>query len=260
MNLIEALVLGVIQGLTEFLPVSSSGHLELGKALLNTNLQENIQFSIAVHGATVLSTIVVFRNELLQLIKDFFRFSRDEDSLYVWKLVFSMLPVGIIGVLFSEEIEQWFFGNPKMVGGMLIFTALVLALTKLAPAGNKDISFKSAFVIGIAQALAVMPGISRSGLTISTGLYMKHNKEKLTQFSFLMVILPILGANLIEIFKGDFSRNGDIGLLALFAGFAAAFLTGLFACKWMIRIVRSGNLFYFALYCLIIGIMSLLFM
>lgn len=260
MSLFEAIILGIIQGLTEFLPVSSSGHLELGKAILNADLHENIQFSIAVHGATVLSTIVVFWKEIVKLSKDFFRFSKDEESLYVWKLVVSMIPVGLVGFFFAEEIEQWFFGNPKMVGGMLIFTAIVLALTRIAPAGKKSVGFGSAFVIGLAQALAVIPGISRSGLTISTGLYMGHDKAKITQFSFLMVILPILGANLMEIFKGEFTGNSEIGLVALVAGFIAAFISGLFACKWMIKIVRAGNIFYFAIYCLIIGIVALIFM
>ncbi len=257
MNIVEALILGIVQGLTEFLPVSSSGHLELGKTLLNTDLHENIQFSIAVHGATVLSTIVVFRKELLRLSKDFFSINRNEGSQYVWKLLFSMIPVGLLGVFFSDEIESWFFGNPKMVGGMLILTSIVLALTRLAPAGKRQISFQSAFIIGIAQALAVIPGISRSGLTISTGLYMGHKKGDITQFSFLMVILPILGANMLEIFKGGFTMNEDISLMALITGFASAFIAGLFACKWMLTIVRKGNIYYFALYCLIIGILAL---
>ncbi len=259
MNWIEALVLGLIQGLTEFLPVSSSGHLELGKVLLNTNLNENLQFSIAVHGATVLSTMVVFRKDLLNLIKDFFLFRNNQESLYGWKILFSMIPVGLLGLLFSDQIEALFHGNTMMVGGMLIFTSLVLALTKLASGGTKPISFKSAFLIGIAQALAVIPGISRSGLTISMGLYLGNKKDEVARFSFLMVILPIIGANLMEVFKGDYDQYSEISLVPILVGFVSAFVAGLLACKWMIRIVKKGNIFYFAVYCFVLGILAITF-
>ncbi len=257
MSWIEALVLGLIQGLTEFLPVSSSGHLELGKVLMKTNLNENLQFSIAVHGATMLSTIVVFRKDLLRLIKDFFLFKNTQQSLYGWKILFSMIPVGVLGLLFSDQIEVLFHGNTMMVGGMLIVTSLVLAFTKFAPGGVKPISFKSAFLIGIAQALAVIPGISRSGLTISMGLYLGNNKDEVARFSFLMVIIPILGANLMEVFKGDYNQYSEVSLLPILVGFVSAFVAGLIACKWMIRIVKKGNLFYFAVYCFVLGILAI---
>jgi len=257
MNWIEALVLGLIQGLTEFLPVSSSGHLELGKVLLRTELNENLQFSIAVHGATVLSTIVVFRKDLWSLLKLFFLFKNNPESLYVWKIIFSMIPVGLLGLFFSDQIENLFIGNTKFVGGMLIFTSLVLAFTKLAPGGTKPITFKNAFLIGIAQALAVVPGISRSGLTISMGLYLGNKKNEVAKFSFLMVILPILGANLMEVFSLDYNHNSEISFVPILIGFISAFVAGLLACKLMIRIVNKGNLFYFAVYCFILGVLAI---
>lgn len=259
MNWIEALILGLVQGLTEFLPVSSSGHLEIGKYLLKTDVDQSLAFSIAVHGATVLSTIIIFWKEIVILFKSFFSFKKSEESAFVLKIIVSMIPVGVVGVFFSEQVESLFDGNIKLVGGMLLVTASFLAFTKLAPAKNKTISYIDAFVIGIAQAFAVIPGISRSGATIATGLLLGDKRTEVAKFSFLMVILPILAANALEIFKGDFAQNGETGLLPIIVGFVAAFIAGLLACRWMIRIVQRGNLFYFALYCFIIGLIAILF-
>lgn len=259
MNWIEALILGLVQGLTEFLPVSSSGHLEIGKYLLNTDVNQSLAFSIAVHGATVLSTIIIFWKEIVILFKSFFSFKKSEESAFVLKIIVSMIPVGVVGVFFSEQVESLFDGNIKLVGGMLLVTASFLAFTKLAPEKNKCISYIDAFVIGIAQAFAVIPGISRSGATIATGLLLGDKRTDVAKFSFLMVILPILAANALEILKGDFTQNGETGLLPIIVGFLAAFIAGLLACRWMIRIVQRGNLFYFALYCFIIGLIAILF-
>lgn len=259
MNWIEALILGLVQGLTEFLPVSSSGHLEIGKYLLNIDVHESLAFSIAVHGATVLSTIIIFWKEIVVLFKSFFSFKKSKETDFVLKIMVSMIPVGVVGVFFSAQVESLFNGNIKMVGVMLLVTASLLAVTKLAPVRNKTISYFDAFVIGIAQAFAVIPGVSRSGTTIATGLLLGNNRTEVARFSFLMVIIPILAANALEIISGDFSQNSEITLFPILVGFVAAFIAGLLACRWMIRIVQRGNLFYFALYCLIIGLIAIIF-
>lgn len=260
MNWLEALILGIIQGLTEFLPISSSGHLELGNALLKTQSSENLTFAIAVHGATVLSTIVVFRKDLLQIFSGLFRFSWNTETQYISKLVVSMIPVLIVGLFFKDQIESLFTGNLILVGFALLITSLLLAVTYFSKDKNKEISFLSSFIIGIAQALAVIPGISRSGATISTGLLLGAKKSEMARFSFLMVLLPIIGANLMELFSGDFSNNVSIRAMPLLIGFLAAFISGLLACTWMIKIVKRGKLLYFAIYCLIIGLVAILFL
>jgi undecaprenyl-diphosphatase len=258
MTWIEAIILGLLQGLAEFLPISSSGHLEIGKVLLNIEAKDNVQFTVAVHGATVLSTIVVFRKELYRLIQGIFTFKRSESSDYLFKILISMIPVFLVGIFLKDQVEGLFTGNMMLVGSMLMVTAVLLALTFYSRQGENSISWKSAFIIGIAQAIAVLPGISRSGATIATGLLLKNKKEEVARFSFLMVLIPIIGANLLDILSiKDFSET-SIGVLPLVLGFVAAFISGLIACSWMINLVKRGKLIWFAVYCLIIGLIALL--
>lgn len=253
MSWLEALILGMIQGLTEFLPVSSSGHLEIGKVLLNINAEKSLIFTVIVHGATVLSTIVVFRKSIFKLLKGFFAFKWNEETQYSLKLIVSMIPVAIIGLFFQDEIESLFNGNILFVGIMLLITGLMLTFSSLKKKNDKPISYKDSFIIGIAQAIAVLPGISRSGSTIATGLLLGNKKDKIAEFSFLMVLVPVIGANVKDIATTDFSANASISTLSLVVGFISAFVFGLFACKWMINIVKKGKLIYFAIYCFIIG-------
>jgi len=253
MSWLEALILGMIQGLTEFLPVSSSGHLEIGKVLLNINAEKSLIFTVIVHGATVLSTIVVFRKSIFKLLKGFFAFKWNEETQYSLKLIVSMIPVAIIGLFFQDEIESLFNGNILFVGIMLLITGLMLTFSYFKKKNNKPISYKDSFIIGIAQAIAVLPGISRSGSTIATGLLLGNKKDKIAEFSFLMVLIPVIGANVKDIATADFSANASISTLSLVVGFISAFIFGLFACKWMINIVKKGKLIYFAIYCFIIG-------
>lgn len=253
MNWLEALILGLVQGLTEFLPVSSSGHLELGKAILQIEAKENLTFSIVVHGATVMSILVVFWKDIRDLIVKSLSFTYNESSSYVLKLLLSLVPVGIVGAFFKEEVESFFTGNLVLVGSMLIITALLLAVTHYAPTGDRKIKYLDAFIIGISQALAVMPGISRSGATISTALLLGNKREEAARFSFLMVILPILAANFLDLKDLEPAVQGSVGILPLMVGFGAAFISGLAACKWMLSIVRKGKLLYFGIYCLVVG-------
>jgi undecaprenyl-diphosphatase len=259
MDWIQALILGLIQGLTEFLPVSSSGHLELGKHILGVEVTEDLTFTVVVHGATVLSTIIVFRKTIVELFRDFFKFQWNESTQYVFKIAVSMIPVVIIGLLFKDEIEGLFTGNILFVGLMLIVTSALLAFTYYAKEKEKEISFKNAFIIGIAQALAVIPGISRSGATIATGLYLGNKKEDVAKFSFLMVLVPIIAANVKDLMDFDYSTQSSTSINTLIIGFIAAFVSGLLACTWMLRIVKRGKLIYFALYCFIIGIIAIFF-
>ena len=265
MNWLEALILGLVQGLTEFLPVSSSGHLELGKAILGVDADRSLIFTIVVHGGTVLSTIVVFRKDLWILPKEIFsirwkdvvalRFS--ESNQYNLKLILSMVPVVILGLFFLDEIESLFTGRVVFVGYMLIITSLLLASTYLIKSNKRNIGYLDALYIGIAQAIAVIPGISRSGATISAGLLLGTKRELVTKFSFLMVLIPILGENAKDLLDGQMISETSISATALIIGFIAAFTAGLFACKWMIGIVKKGNLIYFAIYCLIIGLIAI---
>ncbi len=257
MSEIQALLLGLLQGLTEFLPVSSSGHLEIGHAVLGVKSGHNLLFAVIVHLATVLSTIVVFRKDILYLLTGLIRFEWNESTAYIAKLLFSSLPVLVLGLLFKEEIEQFFTGNLLFVGSMLLITTLLLALAHFAKKGTKEITFGKSFIIGLAQALAVLPGISRSGATIATGLMLKNRKEDVARFSFLMVLVPILGAAFLDVLSGDFSNSADIGAVPLLIGFLAAFLSGLAACAWMIKVVKRGKLIYFAIYCFIIGVIAI---
>lgn len=257
MSIFEAIIIGIIQGLTEFLPVSSSGHIELSKAILGVQLENNLEFSIAVHVATVLSTLFVFRKEMIDLFSGFFSFKLNSQTHYVFKLLISAVPVGIVGVLFKDQIEALFEGNLLVVGSMLLVTAILLALTRIIqPSNTKPVGYFDSIVIGLAQAVAVMPGLSRSGATISTGLLLGKNRDEVARFSFLMVIIPVLGAAFLDIIKGDITH---ILTAPIVAGFIAAFVSGFLACSFMLRIVRKGNLYWFALYCALIGIVALIF-
>ncbi len=260
MTWIEALLLGIVQGLTEFLPVSSSGHLEIGKVLLNVEVKEDITFTVLVHFATVLSTITVFFREIKDLARGLFAFRWNTETKYVTKILLSMVPVLVVGILFREEVESLFSGNLILVGGALLFTAALLVSTQLVKAGTKNIPFLDALIMGVAQAVAVIPGISRSGATISTGLLLKNGRSDVARFSFLMVLLPIIGAGLLDIISLSTSAGEpSIQAGALVAGFLAAYVAGVLACSWMIRLVKKGNLYWFALYCALIGIISIVF-
>jgi undecaprenyl-diphosphatase len=258
MDWLEALILGLLQGLTEFLPVSSSGHLELGKAILDVNPEKSLMFTVLVHGATVLSTIVVFYKDIWRLFKGLFAFKWNDETAYIVKLLVSMIPVAILGLFFKEEIESFFDGNVRFVGMMLIVTAVLLLLTYLRKSNTRKVGFLSSLIIGVAQAFAVLPGISRSGATISTGLFLGVKRELAARFSFLMVLIPILGANFKDLASGDMTGNTEVGIIPLLVGFLAAFISGLIACRWMINIVKRGNLIYFAAYCLIIGSIAII--
>jgi len=258
-SIIEAFILGIIQGLTEFLPVSSSGHIELAKSLFGVNAESTLIFTIVVHGATVLSILFVFWKDIVDLIKGVFAFKLNEETIYVLKIAVSMIPVAFVGLFFKDRIESLFGGNnTAFVGYMLLITSVLLAITYFyRPKKTKDVNFLSAFIIGIAQAIAVLPGISRSGSTIATGLFLGVDKEKITKFSFLMVVIPVLGENFLDLTKGDIT-NSTIGITPLIVGFIAAFISGVFACRWMIKIVKNSKLIYFAIYTFIVGIIAIL--
>ena len=257
MNEIQALLLGILQGLTEFLPISSSGHLEIGNAVLGVHSANNLIFAIVVHVATVLSTIVVFRKDLLNLFTGFFLFQWNDSTQYIFKLLYSALPVLIVGLFFKEQVEQFFSGNLVLVGGMLLVTSGLLTLAHFAKKGSSEITWGKSFIIGIAQALAVLPGISRSGATIASGIILGTKKDEIARFSFLMVLVPILGAAFLNLLSGDFSEENTIGTIPLLIGFLSAFISGLLACSLMIRVVKKGKLIYFAGYCLVIGIIAI---
>ena len=260
MTWIEALILGIVQGLTEFLPVSSSGHLELGKVLLNTEVKEDLTFTVLVHFATVLSTITVFFGEVRDLTRGVFAFRWNEPTRYLMKILLSMIPVMIVGMFFREEVESLFSGNLLLVGIALLVTALLLLSTQLVRSGLKKIPYADAFIMGIAQAIAVIPGISRSGATISTGLLLKNERGEVAKFSFLMVLLPIIGAAGMDLLTMDASAGStSVPVISLITGFVAAYLSGFLACRWMISLVKKGNLHWFALYCGIIGILAIIF-
>lgn len=260
MSIIEALILGIIQGLTEFLPVSSSGHLELGKQLLGVTATDNLTFTVVVHGATVLSTIVVFRKTLLRLITGVLALKWNEETQYVAKIAVSMIPIAFVGFLFKDQVEAIFNSTAilMIVGGCLLFTALLLGFTYYKKAGDKDISFGQAFIIGVAQTIAVLPGVSRSGSTIATALLLGNKREEAARFSFLMVLVPILGENVLSLLKTDYSQVGSIAAWPLIVGFIAAFIAGLAACQWMINIVKKGKLIWFAIYCAVVGLIALI--
>jgi undecaprenyl-diphosphatase len=264
MNWLEALILGIVQGLTEFLPVSSSGHLEIGQALLGTSGEENLSFAILVHTATVLSTLVVLWREVAQLFNGTFttlQWNKEKD--YVAKILVSMIPVFIVGMFFKDQVEALFGNGLLLVGICLLITALLLSLSewlqrKRMKKGH-EVGYKDAIIIGIAQACAVLPGLSRSGTTIATGLLCGVKKESIAQFSFLMVLIPILGEaflDLIKLVQGEITS--ELEVVPALVGFLAAFVTGCLACRFMIEVVRRQRLIWFAIYCAIIGTVAIL--
>lgn len=262
MEWFEALILGIVQGLTEYLPVSSSGHLAIGANLFGLNGEENLTFTVAVHVATVLSTIVILWREIVWLFTDLFKFRWNEGTKYVVNILISMIPVGIVGLCFKDKVEAIFGSGLLVVGICLLVTATLLAFSYWAkPRQRENISPLHAFIIGLAQALAVLPGLSRSGSTIATGLLLGNKKERLAQFSFLMVIPPILGEALLDV--KDMAEMGvsqamaGLPPLSLLVGFLAAFVSGCIACKWMINIVKRGKLIWFALYCAVVGTLTI---
>ncbi|MBO7102021.1 MAG: undecaprenyl-diphosphate phosphatase [Bacteroidales bacterium] len=263
MEWFEALILGVIQGLTEYLPVSSSGHLAIGANLFGLSGEENLTFTVAVHVATVLSTCVILWKEIVWLFTDLFKWKWNEGTKYIVNILISMIPVAIVGLLFKDKVEAIFGSGLLVVGICLLVTASLLAFSYFAkPRQREHISPWHAFVIGIAQALAVLPGLSRSGSTIATGLLLGNKKERLAQFSFLMVIPPILGEALLDV--KDMAEMGvsqamaGLSPLALAVGFLAAFVCGCLACKWMINIVKKGKLIWFAVYCAVVGLATII--
>ncbi len=261
----EAFILGLVQGLTEFLPVSSSGHLEIGHALLGTAGEENLTFAIVVHTATVLATIVVFWQQIVDLFRGTFMTKTwNSEKQYVLKILISMIPVFIVGMFFKDQVEAFFGNGLMLVGICLLVTAALLALgewlSKHRGTEGHEVTYKDAIVIGCAQAMAVLPGLSRSGTTIATGLLCGVKKEELAKFSFLMVLIPILGEaflTLLDVLQGEEATM--LGWLPLLVGFVAAFVSGAFACRFMIEIVRKQKLIYFAIYCFIVGTIAIVY-
>ena len=262
MDWLQALVLGILQGLTEYLPVSSSGHLAIGSYLFGLNGEENLAFTVLVHVATVLSTLVVLWKEIDWILKGLFKLRMNDETKYFINIVISMIPVGIVGVFFKDKVEEIFGSGLLIVGCMLLVTAALLVFSYYArPRQREQISPLHAFIIGLAQAVAVLPGLSRSGSTIATGLLLGNKKEKLAQFSFLMVIPPILGEALLDVLKAVKGEEafGNVDTLPLIVGFVAAFVSGCLACKWMINIVKKGKLVWFGVYCAIAGVATIIF-
>ncbi len=265
MNWLEAIVLGLIQGLTEFLPVSSSGHLTIAGVLFGMKSGEDIlAFTTLLHVATVGSTIIVLWNEIRHLFKGLFAFRRNEETKTIAKLLFSAIPVGIIGLFFKDKVEAVFGQGLFIVGCMLLLTAILLTISYFAKSKQtSNLSFRNVFIIGIAQACAVMPGLSRSGSTIATGIMLGNKKEEVAKFSFLMVLIPILGEAMLDVLKmmkGDeISAYASISPTAMLCGFTTAFVSGAIACRWMIGIVKRGKLIYFAYYCIAIGIIAIVY-
>jgi len=260
MRLIEALVLGIIQGLTEFLPVSSSGHIEIGTYLLNTDVRNNLLFSITVHGATALSTIVIFRRDIRHLLNGSFKLRKNPANKFILNILVSTIPVLFVGLFFKNQIEALFTGRILLVGFMLLITGSLLLFTYYAPRSHKSVNSTRALIIGLAQAFAILPGISRSGATIATALLMGVDREIATKFSFLMVLIPILGASVLELIQYFTEDPGVIrlSLPVIGIGFISAFISGLFACSWMIKIVKQGKLIYFSIYCYLIGLLGII--
>lgn len=258
MTIWEAGLLGIIQGLTEFLPVSSSGHLELGKAILGdtTVPEESLLFTVVLHFATALSTLVVFRKDVYLILAGLFQFKWNKETEFSLKIILSMIPAVVIGLFFEEELEALFGGKVLLVGFMLIVTAILLFMADRAKHTGKKVSFGNAFVIGIAQAIAMLPGISRSGATISTSVLLGNDKSKAARFSFLMVVPLILGKIAKDILSGDLSYD-TAHFPTLSIGFITAFVSGLLACTWMIKLVRKSKLKWFALYCAIVGVLAI---
>lgn len=273
MDTIDALIMGIVQGLAEYLPISSSGHLEICREVLGLKLAgaDALEFTVALHVATVLSTIVVLWREFAGLCTSFFTLKRDENTIYVWKILLSCIPVAIVGLFFKEQVEQFFGDGLTIVGICLMVTAALLAfayfyprrrsnLTASGAVREHDIRWTDAFVIGCAQAVAVLPGLSRSGSTIATGMILGDRRDRLAQFSFFMVIIPILGEALLDVRKmlEAGSTGSEIGWMPMLVGFLASFIVGCLACKWMIGLVKKGKLVWFSIYCAIMGIVCLI--
>lgn len=258
MEIIDAIILGIVQGLTEFLPVSSSGHLELGKAILGDASipEDSLLFTVVLHFATALSTLVVFRADVYELLKGLFQFKWNEESQFSLKIIVSMIPAAFLGLFFEDQMEGFFSGNVLLVGYMLIITALLLYLADKAKVTEKKVTFLNAFIIGVSQAIAILPGISRSGATISTSVLLGIDKSKAARFSFLMVVPLILGKMAKDILGGEIDYQGE-QIVPMTVGFIAAFLAGLFACTWMIKLVRKSKLRYFAIYCFVVGLIAI---
>ena len=270
MSWIEAIILGLVQGLTEFLPVSSSGHLAIGKALFGIETAD-LSFEVIVHAATVLATIVVFWKDILALLQGLFKFKFNAETRYICLILLSMIPVFIVGMFFKDQVESIFGSGLLVVGFALLVTAFLLFLSETlevrravqagngggqAGNGGQKMTWKSALWMGLAQAVAVIPGLSRSGSTIATGLICGVKKEEVTRFSFLMVLIPILGEAFLDVVGGDFVQS-SVGVLPLILGFLAAFVSGLFACRVMIAMVKKARLRWFALYCAIVGLICI---
>lgn len=258
MNELDAAILGIVQGLTEFLPVSSSGHLEIGKAILgDTSLpEESLLFTVVLHCATALSTLVVFRKDVMEIFSGLLKFKWNDETRFSLKIIISMIPAALIGIFYEEELEMLFGGNILFVGFMLLITALLLWLADRAKNTGKRVSYSNAFVIGVSQAISILPGISRSGATISTSVLLGNDKTKAARFSFLMVVPLILGKIAKDLIDGDLTQN-TANLPVLLIGFIAAFIAGLVACTWMIALVRKSKLSYFAIYCFVVGVISI---
>ena len=274
MEWLDALILGIVQGLSEYLPISSSGHLEISREILGINLpnEDILEFDVMLHAATVLSTLVVLWNEFFPLCRSFFTIKRDDNFYYVCKILISCIPVAVVGLFFKDTVESFFGGNLTTVGICLCITAALLAFayffrTKPEETNKltgrvyrpRDITWLDAFVIGIAQSIAVLPGLSRSGTTIATGILLGDKREKVASFSFLMVIIPILGETLLNIkdMISEPAASSNVGMLPLTIGFIASFVVGCLACKWMLNIVKKGKLVWFAVYCVIMGIICI---
>ena len=262
-EILKAIVLGIVQGLTEFLPVSSSGHIVIGSELLGLSGEENLSFAIVVHAATVMSTIVILWSEIWKLVQGVFKFRWNEETQYVAKIFLSMIPVLVVGLFLRDYVEKLFGSGLLLVGCCLLGTsALLVFASKAKPREKKELGWKDTFLIGLAQAIAVLPGLSRSGTTISTGILLGNKRENVAKFSFLMVLIPILGEAVLDFLKGFSTVGNDTEFLSpavLLSGFLAAFITGCVACKWMISLVKKGKLIYFAIYCAIVGIVSVVY-
>jgi undecaprenyl-diphosphatase len=258
MNYLEAIILGIVQGLTEFLPVSSSGHLELAKVIFGDNSvpKESLTFTVVLHFATALSTLVIFRKDVIEIIKGLFQFKKNEEFMFSVKIIISMIPATIIGLMFEEELEAFFNGNVLLVGFMLLITGLLLFLADKAKNTDKNVSNLNAFIIGVSQAIAMLPGISRSGATISSSVLLGVDRTKAARFSFLMVVPLILGKVAKDFTGGSISFSDEnFGVMA--AGFTASFIAGLLACSWMISLVKKSKLYYFSAYCFIVGTIAI---
>jgi undecaprenyl-diphosphatase len=258
MGWLEAVILGIIQGLTEFLPVSSSGHLEIAKFIFgdNTLPAQSMLMTVVLHGATALSTLVVFRKEVMQILKGLFQFKWNEETIFSLKIVISMIPAVFVGLYYNDLLESMFDGQLLLVGAMLLVTAVLLVFADRSKTTEKKVSYFDAVIIGVAQAIAILPGISRSGATISTSVLLKIDRSKAARFSFLMVVPLILGKMAQDMLSGEISVDSSM-LFPLSLGFVTAFITGVIACTWMIKLVKNAKLSYFGIYCAIVGLIAI---